>query len=148
MTRAHNEANAPFGRTNFDFFEAFRVRYAEIDAQGVMFNAHYLTWFDTATFAFFRSTGFVTKDVFNRFHLVQSLVNYRAPLHFDAEVDVGVRFGRLGNSSLALDFAMFPKGNDALLTTGEAVMVYMDLQLPEPAPLPQEMRDRISEYSA
>ena len=35
-------------RAGFSFFHPFRVRYSEIDAQGVVFNAHYLTYYDTA----------------------------------------------------------------------------------------------------
>jgi hypothetical protein len=34
-------------REQFWFFHPFRVRYSEIDGQGVVFNAHYLTYFDT-----------------------------------------------------------------------------------------------------
>ncbi|MDT5124383.1 MAG: acyl-CoA thioester hydrolase, partial [Mycobacterium sp.] len=32
-------------------------RYAEIDQQGVVFNGHYLTWFDEACTAFFDHVG-------------------------------------------------------------------------------------------
>lgn len=35
-------------RADFGFFFPIRVRYAEIDGQGVVFNAHYLTYYDTA----------------------------------------------------------------------------------------------------
>jgi len=35
-------------REQFWFFHPFRVRYSEIDGQGVVFNAHFLTYFDTS----------------------------------------------------------------------------------------------------
>jgi len=35
-------------REHYNFFHPFRVRYSEIDAQGIVFNAHYFTYFDTA----------------------------------------------------------------------------------------------------
>lgn len=34
-------------RDQFSFFHPFRIRYSEIDGQGVVFNAHYLTFYDT-----------------------------------------------------------------------------------------------------
>ncbi len=33
-------------KTDYKFIYTFRVRYAEVDAQGIVFNAHYLTYFD------------------------------------------------------------------------------------------------------
>ena len=41
-------------RSDFKFFFPFRVRYSEIDGQKVVFNAHYLTYYDTAITEFFR----------------------------------------------------------------------------------------------
>ena len=35
-------------RTEFRFLDRLRVRWSEIDAQQIVFNAHYLTYFDTA----------------------------------------------------------------------------------------------------
>ena len=45
-------------RDQFRFFHPFRVRYSEIDGQGVLFNAHYLTYYDTAITEFFRALGY------------------------------------------------------------------------------------------
>ena len=81
-----------------------RVRYSEIDAQGVVFNAHYLTYFDTTINEAFREHGIDWLAEVKRsgcdVQLVKSLVEYKAPLHFDEEIDVCARIGRLGNSSI------------------------------------------------
>jgi hypothetical protein len=45
-------------REQFWFFHPFRVRYSEIDGQGVVFNAHYLTYFDTTITEYFRALGY------------------------------------------------------------------------------------------
>lgn len=42
-------------REEFWFHFPFRVRYSEVDAQAVVFNAHYLTYFDTAITEYFRA---------------------------------------------------------------------------------------------
>ena len=41
-------------RNIFNFYYSFRVRYSEVDAQGIVFNAHYLTYFDTAMTEYLR----------------------------------------------------------------------------------------------
>ena len=42
-------------RSDFRFFERLRVRWAEIDAQQIVFNGHYLTYFDTAIAGYWRA---------------------------------------------------------------------------------------------
>ena len=42
-------------RDRFRFFERLRVRWAEIDAQQIVFNGHYLTYFDTAVGGYWRA---------------------------------------------------------------------------------------------
>ena len=124
-----------------------RVRYAEIDAQGVVFNAHYLSYFDTAINEAFRShdINWLAQveasgcDV----QLVKSLVEYKAPLHFDEEFDVCARIGRIGNSSISWTLAIFGSKHD-LRATGEIVWVYADLQAKQARPLPTWLRDIVS----
>ena len=75
-------------KSDLKFSFRFRVRYAEIDAQGIVFNAHYLTYFDTAITEFYRSIGInlSEQDVASLdydYHLVKSVVEYHAPIHFD-----------------------------------------------------------------
>lgn len=121
-----------------------RVRYAEIDAQGVVFNAHYLTYFDTAINEAFRDhdidwLGRVAEsgcDV----QLVKSLVEYKAPLTFDREYDICVRIGRLGNRSITWQLAIFGMDN-VLHATGEIVWVYVDLKAKQATALPGWLRD-------
>ena len=44
-------------RSNFRYFLPLSVRYNEVDAQGIVFNAHYLTWYDMAVSAYIRAAG-------------------------------------------------------------------------------------------
>ena len=41
-------------KTNFFFTHILRIRYAEVDAQGIVFNSHYLTYFDCAITEYYR----------------------------------------------------------------------------------------------
>lgn len=132
-------------RQRFDHFETFRVRYSEIDAQGIVFNAHYLTYFDQATTEYFRAVGYRHKDMVARtgldFHVVRSVVEYKRPIHMDAAIDVGIAPSRIGNSSVTWSFGIFDPADDTLLATGELVWVCARVGAHASHPLPQEFID-------
>jgi acyl-CoA thioester hydrolase len=135
-------------REKFWFFFPFRVRYSEIDGQGVVFNAHYLTYFDTSITEYFRALGY-DQYVDSRktgidFHVVKSLIEYKAPVLFDWELDVGARVARIGNSSLTFELAIFLKSGSDALVTGEIVWVYTDQKTHRPVPIPKSIRELIA----
>ena len=46
------------------FVHRVRPRYAEVDQQGVVFNAHWLTYFDDACTRFFEALGYTPNEAF------------------------------------------------------------------------------------
>jgi acyl-CoA thioester hydrolase len=131
-------------RASFRFFHPLRVRYSEVDQQGVVFNAHYLTYYDTAITEYCRALPY---DLFGEaktsgidFHTVRSLVEYKAPIRFDAEIEVGCRAARLGRSSLAFALGIFPQGGETVLATGEIVWVNTDQRSHKPVPIGDALR--------
>lgn len=131
-------------RNDFQFFHPFRVRYSEIDAQGVVFNAHYLTYYDTGVTEYFRWIGWDqladAKTSGIDFHVAKSVVEYKVPIRLDQEIEVGARAGRFGNSSMTIDLAIFPKDSDTLLATGELVWVYVDQTTHKSVRIPDRIR--------
>jgi acyl-CoA thioester hydrolase len=91
-----------------DVFEhSLRVRYMEVDAQGVVFNAWYLTYFDEAMSAFLGFRGLpypALLDAGFDVQLVRCEMDWNAGLHWQDEVLVAVSTARLGRTSFALDF--------------------------------------------
>ena len=135
-------------REQFWFFHPFRVRYSEIDAQGVVFNAHYLTYFDTTITEYFRALGYdqfadAQKSGID-FHVVRSVIEYKAPVRFDWDLDVGARVARIGNSSVTFDLAIFREGASDVFVTGEIVWVNTDQNTHRPVPIAQSIRDLIA----
>ena len=141
-------AEYPMSREQFWFFHPFRVRYSEIDGQGVVFNAHYLTYFDTAITEYFRALGYDqyadARQSGVDFHVVRSVIDYKAPVRFDWELDVGARVARIGNSSMTFELAIFLKGGNEALVTGEIVWVNTDQKTHRPVPIPKATRDLIA----
>lgn len=132
-------------RDQFRFFHPFRVRYSEIDGQGVLFNAHYLTYYDTAITEFFRALGYDQYADAQKsgvdFHVVKAVVEYKAPIRFDWDLDVGVRVAKIGNSSMTFELAIFRKSENELLATGEIVWVNTDQTTHRPVPIPAATRE-------
>ena len=92
-------------RSEFPFAFPFRVRYSEIDGQSIVFNAHYLTYFDITITEFMRWLGYdyvgEVKETGQDFHTVKTLVEYKAPIYFDEEIEVAHLAAELVNLVVA-----------------------------------------------
>lgn len=130
-------------REEFQFSHPFRVRYSEVDGQKVVFNAHYLTYFDTAITEYFRWLPFDyikhTEETGNDFHTVRTVVEYRAPIRFDEEIDVFVKMAKIGISSLVFGIEIYVKGENFPRTTGEVVWVYINQEGGKSTPLDENL---------
>lgn len=135
-------------RSDFKFRFPFRVRYAEVDQQKIVFNAHYLTYFDTAITEYFRDLPY---DYMNQvaqlgedFHTVRSVIEYQAPIGFDEEIEVHVRVARLGRTSLTFFVEIHSQGREDLRASGEVVWVNTTQSTHRSSPLPSVLVERIT----
>lgn len=133
----------PPSRAAFAFFHPLRVRWSEVDPQGIVFNPNYLVYADVALTEFWRSLGIDYVEM-PRSHgvdtfMVNAKVDYFGSALFDDELDVGVKTERLGRSSLVLSFAVF-RGHEGLVS-GALTYVFATTG-PErtPSPIPDDIR--------
>jgi acyl-CoA thioester hydrolase len=80
-----------------------RVRFAECDEQGVVFNAHYLAYADVVLTELFRSAFGGYANVTGRGVDVvvgEANIVFRAPARFDDEVDITLTIAHLGTTSM------------------------------------------------
>lgn len=139
-------------RADFRFHFPFRVRYSEIDGQGVAYNAHYLTWYDVAITEYLRAIGYHyplggDPETGCDYHLVKAVVEYRAPIRFDDEIDVCVRTRKIGRTSITFEPAIFPKGaSDDLRATGEIIWVNTHQKTHKTAPVPETLAALIGSF--
>lgn len=130
-------------REDYKFYHRFRIRYSEIDGQGILYNAHYLTFFDQGITEYLRDLPYAYKAETARtghdFHTVKTLIEYAKPVEFDEEIDVCVKAGRIGRSSIRFDFEMHGRDAEDLRATGEVVWVYTNQETHKPSPVPEDM---------
>jgi acyl-CoA thioester hydrolase len=84
-----------------------RVRYMEVDAQGVVFNGWYLTYFDEALAEFLRATGTGYAELITMgldTQLVHAEVDWKAGLRWRDDFTVAVSAAKVGQTSFTLDF--------------------------------------------
>lgn len=74
-------------RSDYPFFFSLRVRYSEIDAQAVVYNSHYVTYFDLAITEYLRHIDFdytveKMRQTGKDFHTVRVIVDYKRPAFY------------------------------------------------------------------
>ncbi|NNE39556.1 MAG: acyl-CoA thioesterase [Marinicaulis sp.] len=121
--------------SDFNFTHPLRVRWAECDAQGIVFNVNYFLYFDVAMTEYLRNLGALT-EIFEEFFTVHAEADYKAPARFDEELEIGVRCANLGRTSMTL--ATEIRRGDEILTTGKLVYVHADSKSREKSPLPDK----------
>jgi len=137
-------------RTEFRFFERLRVRWAEIDAQKIVFNGHYLMYFDTAIAGYWRALALPYAKVMERLEgdlfVRKATVEYEASARYDDVIDVGIRCGRIGNSSILFTAAVFRQ--DRLLVSSELVYVFADPHAQTSKAVPAALRAALLGFEA
>ncbi len=87
----------------------------EVDAQGVVFNAWYLTYFDEAFTAFLTARGLTYRQLLEAGfdnQLVRSEIDWKAPLRWQDDVLIAVSLARLGSTSFTIDFEARRNGGE------------------------------------
>ena len=130
-------------KSDFTFFHPLRVRWAECDAQAIVFNVNYFLYFDVGMTEYLRKLGFLG-EVFSEFFTVHAEADYKASARFDDELEIGIRCVRLGNTSMTLNAGVFR--GDEVLTTGSLTYVHANEKTQEKSPLPEVFRGRILEF--
>ncbi|RJF94305.1 acyl-CoA thioesterase [Sphingomonas cavernae] len=129
----------------FPFTHRFRVRYAELDPQSVVFNSRYLEYADLVITEFWRAVGmpFAAEEALD-FHVARATVDFRKPLRADEEVDAHARVSRFGNSSMTTEIALHGAGADDLRARIELIHVHVDLGTGRSQPIPEHVRARFA----
>ncbi|HEX4623672.1 MAG TPA: thioesterase family protein [Solirubrobacteraceae bacterium] len=130
------------------FRHRFRVRYAECDAQSVVFNAHYFAYFDLALTELFRAVfGGYESMLERQVDLVvgEASARFLAPARFDDELEVAVSVTRLGTTGVTTRYELLRDGQ--LLVEGTLRHVVVNLGTHAKAPIPDWMREGLEAFA-
>ena len=139
-------------RDGFAFSTRFRVRYAEIDGQRVVFNSRYLEYADVAITEFWAWTRIAEAlgDTWRHaeFHVRRAEVDYLRPFVWGDEVEAWVRIERVGTSSMTMRFDLTNPQDGGLNATITLVSVHVNLATGRAAPLPDAVRTFLTDTQA
>ena len=137
-------------RSDFRLLDRLRVRWAEIDAQHIVFNAHYLMYADTAVAAYWRAMAMPYAQTMaalgGDLYVRKATVEYLGSARYDDVLDVGIRCQRIGNSSITLAAAVFRQNE--LLVSAELVYVFADVASQTSRPVPAALRATVEAFEA
>jgi acyl-CoA thioester hydrolase len=132
------------------FTHRLRVRYAECDPQGVVFNAHYVTYFDTAITELWRAalgSYQAMLDAGTDMMVAELGIRYRAPARFDDELELGLVITRLGTTSISTAFSVRRAGEEPLLAEGQLRHVFIDPESGRKKAIPESVRAALEPYA-
>jgi YbgC/YbaW family acyl-CoA thioester hydrolase len=137
-------------RQDFRFFHRLRVRWAEVDMQKIVFNAHYLMYFDTAMADYWRALALPYEEAMHELggdlYVKKASVEYHGSARYDDQLDIGLKCGRIGNSSMVFSGAIFR--GDTLLISCELIYVFADPATQTSRPVPEKLRQILTGFEA
>lgn len=124
------------------FTYTFRVRFAEVDLQSVVFNSRYLEYADLVLTEYWREAGlhFIGEDALE-FHVVHAGVDFVQPIRADELIEGRAWTARIGSSSVTTEMELHGAGaDDDLRARMHLVHVHVDLATGQPIPVPPSAR--------
>ena len=122
------------------FRHTFRVRYAEVDPQSVVFNSRYLEYADVLVSEHFRELRSRGMPQDAEFHVRQAQVDYLAPIRLDELIEGRLTIEAIGNSSMKTLITLHGAEDGGLRAEIRLLTVHVDLPEGKPTPVPDAVR--------
>ena len=134
---------------DYKFFHPTEVRYGDLDPQGHVNNAKYLTYFEQARIYYliqlglfsvdqsFMEVGVIVADVHITFH---------SPARYGNPLKVGVKTTKLGNKSMTVEQCVMDGRTGEVMASGTVVLVTFDYEGLKTIPVPEDWKEKIGEF--
>jgi acyl-CoA thioester hydrolase len=130
---------------NGAFVHRLRVRYSECDQQGVVFNGHYLFYYDVAVTELFRAVMGGYQNVIDLgvdLVVAEARLRFVEGARFDDLLDIEMAIKHLGTTSMIIHPGF--RVGERLIADGEVRHVFVDPTSLVKKPMPQGVRDALS----
>lgn len=116
---------------------ARKVRYSDTDAQGIVFNGNYATYFDDTLTDYFDLVGYRWVEV--EVVLARMEIDFRTPARLGETLVTGARVARIGNTSLAMEMVTWDEATDRVVAEAKQIQVIVDAHDFRPVPVPPDL---------
>lgn len=127
----------------YRFTYPMQVRFRDLDTLGHVNNAVYLTYFEAARMAYWMHVNGRTDLAAMDMILARAEVDYRAPVAYGDELEIGVRCASIKRSSFVLEQAIVEKRSGRLVAQARKVLVHYDYLAGRSQPLDEAQRQRL-----
>lgn len=135
--------------SEYRFFHPIEVRYGDLDPQGHLNNAKFLTYFEQARVRYWTQLGLFSSDQsFTEIGVIVGDIHirYKEPVKWGVPVLVGARIAKLGAKSLTLEQCVADESSTCMYATGTVVLVAYDYLRHQTMRVPETWRQRIEEF--
>ncbi|WP_172150515.1 MULTISPECIES: acyl-CoA thioesterase [Pseudomonas] len=132
-------------RRDYLHFQPITTRWHDNDIYGHVNNVTYYSYFDSAVNAYLIEVGGL--DIHNGEvvgFVVSSSCDYFASIAFPERIEIGLRVGKLGNSSVQYELAVFKQGEEQACAAGRFVQVFVERASNRPLPIPERLRTALA----
>ena len=135
-------------RADYRHFQPITTRWHDNDVYGHVNNVTYYGFFDTAvnTYLIERGALDIHEGEVVGF-VVSSACDYFASVAFPERIEVGLRVGKLGNSSVQYELAVFKAGEAEACAAGRFVHVFVERASNRPVDIPPALREALQALS-
>jgi acyl-CoA thioester hydrolase len=126
---------------------SLQVRFRDIDAFGHVNNAVFFSYVELARIRYLLDVLEIEAD-FSTLPLILARVelDFRSPVYFGDELEVGTRVDRIGRSSFGMSHRVTAGPDERLVADVATVLVTYDYATSSPIRVPDEWRGRMSEF--
>jgi acyl-CoA thioester hydrolase len=126
----------------FDFVHRQTVRFRDVDVMGHVNNAVYLTYMESARVAYLLHLGTAQGLADLGIIVARVEIDFRAPVSFGEEVEIGVRTSRFGTKSFDLEYELRASGR--VVAQATSVCVGYDYLSGTTVPIPEAWRESLA----
>lgn len=122
-----------------------RVRYAETDQMGVVYHGNYAQYFEMGRVEWLRNMWFSYKVMEEKgimLPVVSLTMNYKKPARYDDLLTVKTIFKKQESVKIEFDYEIHNEAGE-LLTTGNSVLVFVDIKTGRPIPPPEYIKEKL-----
>ncbi len=126
--------------TDYHFYHLIEVRYGDLDPQGHVNNAKFLSYMEQGRVFYFKQLKLWEGGSFLNFGIILAdvQITFHKAIQFGDPIRVGVRISRLGNKSMTSEYRIEDARDATEFASGTSVLVAYDYQNKHSVPIPEE----------
>ena len=135
------DATSPETRDAYPHILPIQTRWMDNDIYGHVNNVTYYSYFDTVVNSYLIDAGGL--DIHDGTVVgfaVETTCRFFKPVAFPDRLAAGLRVGKLGNSSVRYEIAIFKDGDETAAAAGHFIHVFVDRTTDKPTPIPAAIR--------